>query len=134
MIFIIPTFLPSFAKVAFPKENKSEEICKWKPIQRKVSVHMRTSKLFEVYKNAYTKIYTFVEPCSFHVTRSLGHMVLQSHVTYYIRYISTTARPVAIKLGKVVSYYNGLQGIKSHNSLNTCSTLLNATKVSNAVT
>ena len=35
-------------------------------------------------------------------------MVLQGHVTNQICYISATTRPLAIKLGKVVSYYKRL--------------------------
>ena len=39
------------------------------------------------------------------IKKSLDHGVLQDHVTSDIRYIFITKRPLAIELGKVVSYY-----------------------------
>ena len=52
------------------------------------------------------------------VTKSLDHVVLQGHVTNWICHVSTTTRPLAIKLGKMVSYYRGISPIKSGNPLN----------------
>ena len=48
-----------------------------------------------------------------------SHMVLQDHVNYFSCCITTTTRPT--KIGKVVTYYEKLQPIKSHNPLNTWS-------------
>ena len=36
---------------------------------------------------------------------------------FFSSYISTTIKPVTIKLGRVVSYYKGFSRIKSHNTL-----------------
>ena len=55
------------------------------------------------------------------VTRSSDHVVLQGHVNYFSCCITNTTRPMATKLGKVVTYYKTLQLIKSHNPLNTWS-------------
>ena len=57
---------------------------------------------------------------SFHkVRRSFDQAVFPGdHVTNYRRYISTTARSMTIKFGKVVGYYKGLPRIKSHNPPN----------------
>ena len=59
---------------------------------------------------------------SFHkVTRLLDHVLLQVHLEYWYCYISTTARPIATKLGKVVTYYESFSPIKPHKPLNTWS-------------
>ena len=50
--------------------------------------------------------------------KSLYHVVLQGHVTNQVRCISTTTRPVVIKLDKLMSYCRGLPPIKSNNLLN----------------
>ena len=60
----------------------------------------------------------YEEPSSI---KSLDHVVSKGHVTNKICCICTTTRPMAIKLGKVVSYYKELPRIKSHNPLNTWS-------------
>ena len=52
------------------------------------------------------------------VTRFFDPVVLQIHVKYFSCCITTTARPMAIKLDKVVTYYKKLQPITSHNPLN----------------
>ena len=52
---------------------------------------------------------------------SFDHVVLQGHVNYFSCCITTTTRPMATKLRKVVTYYKKLQIIKSHNLLNTWS-------------
>ena len=46
---------------------------------------------------------------------------LQGHIKYFGCCITTTTRPMATKLGKVVTYYKKLQPIKSDNPLNTWS-------------
>ena len=57
---------------------------------------------------------------SFHKNaRSFNHVVLQGHVNYFSCCITTTTRPMATKLGKVVTYYKKLNPIKSHSPLNT---------------
>ena len=52
------------------------------------------------------------------VRKSLNDVLLQGHVTNYICYISTTTKPLAINLSKVVSYYKMLPPKKSDNPLN----------------
>ena len=47
--------------------------------------------------------------------------VMQGHVNYFSCCITTTTRPMATKLGKVVTYYKKLDPIKSHSPLNTWS-------------
>ena len=41
--------------------------------------------------------------------------MLQGHVRYFSGCITTTTRPTATKLDKVVTYYKKPQPIKSHN-------------------
>ena len=71
-------------------------------------------------------------------------MVLQSHLTNQMSYISTTARPLVIKLGKAVSYYKGLRqhfkhmAFGNHGTNQKCfifsTTMPEATKVISMVT
>ena len=49
--------------------------------------------------------------------KSLDSLVLQGHLIDYINHISPTTRTLAIKYGKVVSYYKEPPTIKSHNLL-----------------
>ena len=56
---------------------------------------------------------------SLKVTRSFDHVVLQGHINYFSCCITNTTRPMATKLGKVVTYGKKLQPIKSHNPVNT---------------
>ena len=53
------------------------------------------------------------------VTRLFHHVVLQGHVKHFSCCITTTTRPMATKLGKVVTCYKKLQSIKLHKPLNT---------------
>ena len=46
------------------------------------------------------------------VTGYFDHVVLQGQVKYFSCCITTTKRPMAIKLGKVVTYDKKLQSIK----------------------
>ena len=48
-------------------------------------------------------------------------MVLKGHVTEENHYISTTRVPMATKLDKMITYFDGLLPIKSHDSLITWS-------------
>ena len=50
---------------------------------------------------------------------SLYHAVLQGFANNFSCSITITTRSMAIKLGKVVTYYQKLQPIKIHNPLNT---------------
>lgn len=59
---------------------------------------------------------------SFHnVKRSYDHEILQGQVKNRICYISTTKRPMAIKLKKMVTYHKKLLSMKSQNPLKTWS-------------
>ena len=49
---------------------------------------------------------------------SFSHVFLWGHVTYQICCISTPTRPMDTKYGKLVTYHEGLQLIKSHDHLN----------------
>ena len=50
------------------------------------------------------------------ITRSFNY-ILQGHIKYFSYCISTSTRAMALKLGKVVTYYKKVQFIKSHNPL-----------------
>ena len=53
------------------------------------------------------------------VTRSFDHVFLKGQIKYCNCCITTTARAIATKLGKLVTCHKKLQSIKSHNPLNT---------------
>ena len=53
------------------------------------------------------------------VIRYFDHVVLQGYVKCLSCCITTVTRPIATKLGKVVTCCKKLQPIKSHSSLNT---------------
>ena len=57
----------------------------------------------------------------FFSTKSPDPLITQGHVNYFSCYVITTARPVATKFGKFVTYYKKTQPVKSHNLLNTWS-------------
>ena len=51
------------------------------------------------------------------VTLPFDHVVLWDHVTNWNHYISITTVPMATKLGRMVTYLDGLLSIKSHELL-----------------
>lgn len=53
--------------------------------------------------------------------KSGGNVVLQGHINFFSYCITTTTRPMATKLDKVVTSYEIIQPIKSNNLLNTWS-------------
>ena len=65
------------------------------------------------------RIYNEEESPPHKAIRSFNHVVLKGHVNYFSCWITTTTRPIATKLGKVVIYNKKLQPVKSHNPLNT---------------
>ena len=51
------------------------------------------------------------------LSKSMYNFALQHHLKYYM---STTKMPIATKLGKIVTYHEGLLPIKSHDFLIMC--------------
>ena len=58
------------------------------------------------------RVVIYNEGSLYKVTRSFDHVVLQIHVKYFSCCITTTTKPMAMKLCKVVTYYKKLQPSK----------------------
>ena len=52
------------------------------------------------------------------VIKPCDQVLLQGHVTNYICYISTITKPLATRLGKVITYYEKFLYKKSYNPFN----------------